>query len=569
MKFYENYLGDLQHTANLDGYMLDEIALNGAYASGDRDTFKAETGHDLPYWIGKEPQYNTPAYRAWMSWRSSIPLRARVQLINSLRKIRPDLTLLKYGSDYSDSKTAASGMDLALDVSQYCSFMGWENMNVEALNGWRPILRALKLRQSFGDYYAIPTWALMREMTTAESTFYGWALCQLGKTSLWYGSRSVDSAEDLAYLKLYNRWKNAMPQQYARTLTDTGFLLSHQTRQANADRTFYWNDFAGWSDLLIEGNRQFDTLLDGDLILPDRLHKYQVLILASSACLSKTQIDRLQDWVQHGGTVIATRNTSLYDEHGKKRSQFGLGAAMNVRYEKDDLHGRRIEGEIAGNDISFLARGGICDISLIDPARSTVLAKSTLGQPAIVETPYGKGKFLYVAADLGTGNYEEEFRNGRKYNTIEDAGAAATVRLLYDYAHRNPPPITLQLPKGVVGVAYQQQGGPEAGTVYIQLLNASGKNVKPGDVAAAGHDEKIILPPVTEPLRFTLNVQFKGDATAQSPMSTKVLSVPVRQNINGGISLEIPGSALQAYLQVRLPATPLASQQPPLVPIKE
>jgi len=570
LKFYANYLTDFQRVANPDGYMLDEIALNGTYAYGgadSRNAFKAQTGYEIPSWIGPEKQYDTAAYRAWMGWRSQIPLHARTQLMDAVHQVRPDVTLLKYGSDYSDSKTAASGMDLALDVADYCGFMGWENLNVEALNAWRPNLRALKLRQSMGDYYGIPLWALMREMTTPESTFYGWALCQLGKHSIWYGSRSVDSAADLAYLQKYNGWKNAMPQQYARTLTDTGFLLSNQTRQVNPDRTFFWNDFAGWCDLMLENNRQFDTLLDGDLLLPDRLHKYQVLILASSACLSQLQIDRLQNWVQQGGTAIVTRNSSLYDENGKRREDFGLAKAMNVHYESYDAKGRKIEGTLDGKSISYLARSGMCNINIPRLADSTVLAKSTLGQPAMVQTPYGKGRFIYVAADIGTGNYEDEFRNGRKYNTVEDAGAADAVKVLYDYAHRTAPPASLQLPAGIVGIAYQEQGGPEAGTVYIQLLNASGKSVKVGDVATAGREEKITLPPVTSPMRIMLRVNAKGDAMAQSPMLSKVLSLHPQRNADGSISLEVPGSALNAYVQIRVPAMLLPGQKPPPVPL--
>ena len=48
-----------------------------------------------------------------------------------------------------------------------------------------------------------------------------------------------------------------MPHKYARCLTDTGLLLSNQTRSANASKNLYWADVAGWGDMLIEANHQF------------------------------------------------------------------------------------------------------------------------------------------------------------------------------------------------------------------------------------------------------------------------------------------------------------------------
>jgi hypothetical protein len=565
LTFYEKYLADLQHTANFDGYMLDELQLDSSYAGGDRAAFKKATGDDMPYWTGDGAKNDSPTYHAWLRWRTGVPMRAKVALLTSLRKIRPDISFVTYSSDYAQSITATTGTDLALDVSQFCSFMGLENLNVESINAWRPTLRTLKLRQSFGDYYDVPTWALMREMRTHEGIYAGWALCQLGKTSIWYGG-GIETVDDYNSLARYNGWKESMPQQYARTLTDTGFLLSNQTRQASSASSFYYNDFAGWCDLLLEGNKQFDTLLDGDLALPDRLHKYKVLILASSVCLSKTQIDHLENWVRNGGTVIVTRTTSLYDENAKQRPQFGLSDAMNVRYEKYDSSARQIEGIVNGKPIAFTARGGMCQVNLIDPARSHILAKSTIGEPAIIETPYGNGRFIYVAADIGTGNYETRFMAGRKYSMNEDSGAAAAVQTLYQYAHKTPPPIQLEFPKGVVGVAYQEQGGPQDGTVYIQILNVSGKNVKIGDAAQHDSPGSVTFPPVTQPLRIILQAEPKGDAMTQSPMQQKVLSVSP-QKTQGGVVLTIPGSELHDYLQVRLPAAPLADQAPPPVPI--
>jgi hypothetical protein len=563
--WYIAYLKDFQQIANPDAYQLDEIAYQGAYSCGCshcRTAFKAETGLDLPVWAGTEEVYNTQAYRVWMGWRSRVPSKTKAKIIGELRKLRSDLPLLNYVSDYSDSATAASGADLASTVATFASFAGWENMNSESLNAWKPNMRALKLRQSYGDYYDIPVWSLQREFTTKESTFFGWAQANMTKHSVWYGARSTDSQEDLDYLKKYNGWKQAMPQRYARTLTDTGFLLSHQTRQVNPDRSFYWTDFAGWADLLLEGNKQFDTLLDGDLLLPDRLGKYQVLILASQACLSLAQTERLEKWVADGGTLIFSRNSSLYDEHGAQRPDFALGKAANIRYRSYDTRGRRIEGKLGASPISYSTRDGLSVVELVDPTRSQVLAQTTIGQPAVVETAHGGGRFIYVASDIGTGRMEMEFRNNRVHSVWDDKGEGLNfINSLYNYAHNAAEPLQFDLPKGVVGLGYQQQGGVNNGEIHLHLLNVSGKNLPHGYKSVYGKEEAIPLPPVTQPLKINLKAQITGEVLLQSPMHQVREKADVRKNEDGSSTITLPGAALVDYLQITVPAQPVPGQK--------
>ncbi len=348
LTFYENYLGKLQHAANFDAMLLDEIATAGRNSQGDRLKFEEETGLKMPYWVNEYSPPDTEAYRIWQRWRSGMATRVKEKLLHYLRTIRPDISLIGYSSDYEQSGTAGR-VDLEQMVSRYCSFMGMEDVSEESLNGWRPILRSLKLRQGYGDYYGIPTWSIEQRFGgNLKSNYTAWALTQLAKTSIWVGHSLANSETNRAYLKRFIGWGKAMPHRYARTLTDTGFLMSNQTRRSSTRSTFYFDDCAGWAELLLEGNKQFDTLLDGDFYLPNRLHKYKVLILASSASLAETQAQRLQDWVHQGGTAIVTRNTSLYDAEGKELSQFCLGKAMNLRYEKYIPTPSQIKGEIGG-----------------------------------------------------------------------------------------------------------------------------------------------------------------------------------------------------------------------------
>jgi hypothetical protein len=60
--------------------------------------------------------------------------------------------------------------------------------------------------------------------------------------------------------------------------------------------------------------------------------------LPNVAALSETQCEQLRQFVQRGGSLIATFETSLYDEQGKRRADFGLADLFGVSC------GTRVEG---------------------------------------------------------------------------------------------------------------------------------------------------------------------------------------------------------------------------------
>ena len=51
------------------------------------------------------------------------------------------------------------------------------------------------------------------------------------------------------------------------------------------------------------------------------------------AALSDAQCDQLRKFVESGGSLVATFETSLYDEEGKPRSNFGLTDLFGVSFD--------------------------------------------------------------------------------------------------------------------------------------------------------------------------------------------------------------------------------------------
>jgi hypothetical protein len=68
-----------------------------------------------------------------------------------------------------------------------------------------------------------------------------------------------------------------------------------------------------------------DRLLDAELLAP-----YKTLILPNIAALSEAQCEQLRAFVNKGGNIVATHETSLYDEVGTRRKNFGLADLFGV-----------------------------------------------------------------------------------------------------------------------------------------------------------------------------------------------------------------------------------------------
>src|SRR5574340_741827 len=91
----------------------------------------------------------------------------------------------------------------------------------------------------------------------------------------------------------------------------------------------------GMYHALIEARVPFEMVHDR---LLDRIANLKLLILPNIAALSDSQSAQIRAFVERGGSVLATFETSLYDEWGKPRPDFGLGGLFGVRY------GGKVEG---------------------------------------------------------------------------------------------------------------------------------------------------------------------------------------------------------------------------------
>jgi hypothetical protein len=137
-----------------------------------------------------------------------------------------------------------------------------------------------------------------------------------------YDRRWLQPVEDL-----YNwHYRNERYLRNEQPLARVAMIYSQQTA------TFYGGDQArtkvedhtlGFYQALIEARIPFEMVHD-HLLDADHTSQFRTLILPNIAGLSGQQCSQLRQFVERGGSLVATYETSLYDQWGVRRDDFGL-----------------------------------------------------------------------------------------------------------------------------------------------------------------------------------------------------------------------------------------------------
>jgi hypothetical protein len=132
------------------------------------------------------------------------------------------------------------------------------------------------------------------------------------------------------------RWHHEIEdyQREQKPLAQVGLVYSQQTA-----RTYGGDDphatvedhIRGFYHALIEARIPFEMVHDERLELA-RLEPFKTLILPNIAALSDAQCAVIREFVKNGGGLIATFHSSLFDENGEKRANFGLADLFGADY---------------------------------------------------------------------------------------------------------------------------------------------------------------------------------------------------------------------------------------------
>ena len=210
-------------------------------------------------------------------------------------------------------------------------------------------------------------------------------------------------------------------------VANVGIYYSRPTRVSYRKKTEEGDPFGietrGMEAVMMENHIPHDFIMD-DQLSQERLQKYKLVILPNIKCLSDREVTLLKEYVRNGGNLIATYATSLYDEVGQERSDYGLNELFGVHYAGKRENTRRDNYQYILNKKHPIVAADSPQTELLFNAGFTALSKPVQGAtvictwvptiqnqppdkawvdkfsteyPTIVENSYGKGKVLYFA----------------------------------------------------------------------------------------------------------------------------------------------------------------------------
>jgi hypothetical protein len=213
-------------------------------------------------------------------------------------------------------------------------------------------IRTFKMDRTLNNRGFSYTWG--SKVLMAESLAYTQGMGQVG-----YGLSSDGLAEDQRnYVKFF--YKNFDNYRDVDFVADVAVLHSYATMAFNYDLP-YQSTFL-FEQTLIQNKIPFDIIFDDNL---KNLSKYKVLVLADQECLSDEKLDLIRNFVNQGGGLVATENTSLYTEWRQRKSDFGLNDLFQIKVPQK--RGRRALTDIPASQ-NQAGKGRIVYIPGIQPS---------------------------------------------------------------------------------------------------------------------------------------------------------------------------------------------------------
>jgi len=279
-----------------------------------------------------------------------------------------------------------------------------------------------------------------------------------------------------------------------------GILDSHDTRKfhppGSGPSDAHARENEGWMRTICASGYLWE-FLDEQLLTDEHLAGLRTLVLPNVSCISDAQAKVIRNFVQAGGSLIMTGETSLFDENGRRREQPALAGLAGIRFIEEARPERSFltlptDG---GAPQSFAMEDGICAVEALEDARALGGVLVTLKPPELDAAPvlvdsdlpgmtlrsFGRGQVLYVAGTPGAGFA----RTGRHRAKI-------FMRKVLETAVAEPL-VRLQGPETVSVYSHRQCG---QNRLVVNLVNHAGTTTR--TVRGAPCEDVDRMPPVPE-----------------------------------------------------------------------
>ncbi len=535
----------------VDGIFSNRWAGSGmCYCEHCRANFHAASGLDLPRTLNP----HDPARRAYIGWREQRLFELWRLWDGEIRKLNPTACYIPNsgGGATSDLDMKTIGELAPILIADRQARSGVTPPWANGKNGkeYRSTMGPKPIAGMFSVGVEEPyRW---KDSVQSAPEIRLWVLDGIANGLRPWFTKFAGSLNDRRWLPvvedLYEwHYRNERYLRNERPLARVAMVYSQQTARfygAQQARQKVEDHTLGYYQALIEARIPFemvhDRLLDAAHVDP-----FKVLIFPNIAALSTGQCAQIREYVQRGGSIVATHETSLYDEWGERRADFGLadlfGASFDgaidarmqnsyLRLETDPATGKR-HPMLAGLDdtgriINGVSRVHTKTIGTYDYPPLTLIPsypdlpmeevfpripKTDIPEVYVRET--GKGRVVYFPWDID-----------RTFWELLSVDHGKLLRNAVDWAANEAPPVTVTGP-GVLDVTIWRQ----ASSVTVHLVNLTNPMMMKGPLR-----EFIPTPPQKVSVRLPDGAKAKRVQLLVSGVTTSV------QEANGNISLTIP-----------------------------
>ena len=291
-------------------------------------------------------------------------------------------------------------------------------------------------------------------------------------------------------------YTNEAYMRNVRPLARVGLVYSQQSAWfygGEAAREKVEEPALGFYEALVEARIPFEMVHDRCLEA-EHVARLQTLILPNIAALSEEQCGHLRAFVESGGGLVATYETSLYDEWGVRRKDFGLADLFGARYggrvEENMLNsylsleegpgdeplllgledaGRIVNAvnqvDVVGEDASRFTPLRIVP-SYPDLPMESVFTRTAAEKPGVFLKQVGKGRVVYFPGDID-----------RTFWQVLDVDHGKLLRNAVEWATAEAPPVVVE-GKGVLDVAVWEQKN----SMTVHLVNLTNPMMMKGPV---------------------------------------------------------------------------------------
>lgn len=290
--------------------------------------FREYSGLDLP----RNSNRFDPTYQKYTTWSTSRLKELWVLWDNEIRRKNPGSRFIPNG--FPDKVVTGQLSDIVFTDHQARNgaTLPWSNgmvaKELRASIGMKPLggIFSVGVEEPYRWKDSVQTEAEIR-VWVAEGTANGMRPWFTKFSGVLYDKRWLGIVD-----KIYQvHYRNERYLRNTAPLARVGMVFSEQNRNYGAEA---WQQKSGDHALgmyhaLIEDRMPFERVNDR-LLDAEHLKPFKLLVLPNVAALSTEQCDQLRNFVEEGGSLLATFETSLYDETGKRRTDFGLAGLFGV-----------------------------------------------------------------------------------------------------------------------------------------------------------------------------------------------------------------------------------------------